>query len=75
MGKCNIDHAVQDVQKKLTEQSAFLPNHLTEGLKAVLTDELGQDTLNEIFHLLKKYDLAGAEERKEREEKLGTYIG
>ena len=70
MSKCNIDHTPQDVLNKLTEQQAFMPKELAESCESFLNGQLSQETLNEVFHLLKKYDLAGAEERVERESKM-----
>jgi len=75
MGQCRLDHSRQDVEKKLEEQSPFLPAELSEKLRAFLQNDLSQAVLNELFHLLKKYDLAPAEERKRREEKLEALLG
>lgn len=75
MSKCKLDHTVEDVKKKLAEQSAYLDQSVVERLTIFLYQELSQSTLNEIFHLLKKYDLASAEERAEREIKLFNLIG
>ncbi len=74
MRSCQLDHSLSDVRKKLAEQAEFLPNHLTIGLEESLTEEIGQETLNDIFHLLKKYDLASVVEREERDEKLAQYV-
>lgn len=75
MGKCHIDHSHEDVVKKLQSQEAYLPGNLTERLDQFLKNELPQETLNELFHLLKKYDLASEIEREERNEKLTALIG
>ncbi|MBD8004107.1 group-specific protein [Bacillus norwichensis] len=74
MGKCNIDHSQESVVAKLESQAEFLPGSLTGGLEQFLKSERPQETLNEVFHLLKKYDLASEEERKERDSKLKQYI-
>lgn len=74
MGKCNIDHSRESVVAKLESQEGFLPTELTEELGQFLKSEQPQETLNEVFHLLKKYDLASEEERKERNRKLKQYI-
>lgn len=74
MGSCNIDHSLDDVKKKFMEQRTFLPENLVEGLERALTDDLSQGSLNDIFHLLKKYDLASDTEREKRDEKIATYI-
>lgn len=74
MSKCNIDHSLESVVAKLESQAEFLPGDLAEELGQFLSSDQPQDTLNEVFHLLKKYDLASAEERKERDRKLEQYI-
>jgi hypothetical protein len=75
MGECKLDHSVADVEKKLEEQAPFLPADLTEKLRALLQTDLSQAQCNELFHLLKKYDLASAEERQQREEKMAALLG
>lgn len=64
---CNIDHSLEDVKKKLADQKEFLPEELYNGSNQILQRHLDQETLNELFHLLKKYDLASEEERAERD--------
>lgn len=71
---CPIDHSVVDVKKKLAEQKAFLPVRISAGLESYITEGLAQDVLNDIFHLLKKYDLASEEERAERDEQFARYV-
>lgn len=75
MGECKLDHSVEDVQKKLNEQAPFMPQERVEQLQALLETQLSQERLNELFHLLKKYDLATPEERAQREEKLALLLG
>jgi len=75
MGKCNIDHSREDVVKKLKSQELFLPEGLAGKLGSFLKKEHDQETLNELFHLLKKYDLASEAERKERDRKLVAFTG
>ncbi|WP_303968924.1 hypothetical protein [Sporosarcina ureae] len=70
MRKCTIDHMQQDVVQKLNEQQTFMPQELVENGKVFLTRQLSQETLNEVFHLLKKYDLATEVERAERDSKM-----
>lgn len=74
MNKCTIDHSVDDVLKKLEEQKSYLPKELYEKCGQFLTKELDQSSLNELFHLLKKYDLASAEVREERNEALRQFV-
>ncbi|MDM5315019.1 hypothetical protein QUF49_03370 [Fictibacillus sp. b24] len=70
MGKCTIDHTLEDVKQKLAEQSAFMPRELVIEVGDSLSADADQDYLNEVFHLLKKYDLADEKERQERDAKL-----
>ncbi len=70
MGKCNIDHSHADVVKKLESQESFLPDYLTQKIQSFLKEQHSQETLNDLFHLLKKYDLSSDNEREERNEKM-----
>jgi hypothetical protein len=74
MSTCNIDHTLEDVHKKLESQKSFLPKDLYEATQVLLADEQDQQTLNEVFHLLKKYDLVSEEEQMERNRKLSNLI-
>lgn len=74
VSECKLDHSQEDVQKKLAEQSSFLPTALGEGLAEKLGQPLTQEKLNELFHLLKKYDLASEQERLQRDEKLRLFL-
>jgi predicted TIM-barrel fold metal-dependent hydrolase len=74
MGKCEIDHTVEDVRKKLEEQSTYMPMKIVQKVQQVLEMKLEQEALNEVFHLLKKYDLATAEEKQERNNKLEEFV-
>ena len=75
MGACNINHSQQDVKKKWESQRAFLPADLNQKLSPFLEKEHSQETLNEVFHLLKKYDLISKEEQEERNEKFQQLLG
>ncbi|RFB19266.1 group-specific protein [Bacillus sp. HNG] len=66
MSTCNIDHTLEDVVKKLQSQETFLPKELYHNAIQFLETERTQLTLNEFFHLLKKYDLASEEEQQKR---------
>lgn len=66
MSTCNIDHSKADVVKKLQSQESFLPKELYNKAALFLEQEHTQLTLNELFHLLKKYDLATNEEQQKR---------
>ncbi|MGY0693439.1 hypothetical protein ACW2QC_11685 [Virgibacillus sp. FSP13] len=74
MGSCNIDHSHQDVVKKLESQKQFLPEDVYEKVSRFSDNENSQATLNELFHLLKKYDLAPKTEREDRDKKLIALI-
>ncbi|MFB5661467.1 hypothetical protein [Alteribacillus sp. HJP-4] len=66
MGECNIDHSVNNVQEKLESQKASLPEAIYNDAEAALHENQTQETLNELFHLLKKYDLADQDEQEKR---------
>jgi hypothetical protein len=66
MSSCNLDHDLEDVTKKLSEQKPFLPEDLFDESNQLLEQRPDQNTLNRLFHLLKKYDLASEEEQAER---------
>lgn len=74
MSRCTIDHSVEDVRGKLEDQKAFLPEALYEKCRQFLAGTIAQETLNEVFHLLKKYDLASEEERVDRNKKLEEVV-
>jgi len=75
VGVCNIDHSHESVMKKLKNQEAFLPAELNEKIHRFLDGDLSQETLNEVFHLLKKYDLSSGEEREVRNKKFAAIMG
>ncbi|WP_226035170.1 group-specific protein [Aquibacillus saliphilus] len=74
MGKCMIDHSHEDVLNKFQKQEEFLPANLKGEISQFLTKQASQELLNDLFHLLKKYDLASETERQERNKKLTTLI-
>ncbi|OOE14487.1 hypothetical protein [Fictibacillus arsenicus] len=74
MGKCTIDHTLEDVKQKLVDQAPFMPENLVGEVKGSLNKEADQGFLNEVFHLLKKYDLADEKEREVRNEKLNRLV-
>jgi hypothetical protein len=74
MGKCTINHTLEDVKQKLVDQAAFMPENLVREVEGSLTEKADQEFLNEVFHLLKKYDLADETEREERNEKLNDLV-
>lgn len=73
IGKCNLDHSQQDVLNKLTDQENFLSIDLVKELTTFIQNQPTQEQLNEIFHLLKKYDLASEIEQTDRNKKLALF--
>ena len=74
MSRCRIDHSLEEVRKKLEEQQPFLPQELHSKCQHFLNEQLDQTTLNDVFHLLKKYDLASEEVREERNVELRNFV-
>lgn len=74
MSTCKLDHSLEDVKKKLAEQTSFLLPSIAEKCLHYLTPAVSQAELNELFHLLKKYDLASAEEKKIRNQKFMSFF-
>lgn len=70
MSHCDLDHSPEDVKKKYESQSEFLPQEIRVLFQEFFQKEHSQDILNEIFHLLKKYDLVDEEEQSSRIKKL-----
>ncbi len=64
MSTCKLDHTLEDVKSKLSDQKLFLPEDLFVESIQMLEQKPDQHTLNELFHLLKKYDLATEVEKK-----------
>ncbi|WP_242212477.1 group-specific protein [Bacillus cereus group sp. BfR-BA-01383] len=71
---CNIDHSIEDVMNKLESQKSFLSEEIFTGLKEFLQGNHSQEILNDVFHLLKKYDLVSEEERETRNAQLMLII-
>lgn len=74
MGTCNIDHSLEDVKNKFLAQSSFLPNEIKALFESFFIKEHSQEVLNEVFHLLKKYDLSSDEEQNDRNTKLTALL-
>jgi citrate synthase len=70
MSECKLDHTHEDVQKKYESQKEFLPQEMVPLFEEFFAKEHTQDILNEVFHLLKKYDLASEDEKSERTSRL-----
>ena len=74
MSVCNIYHSSEDVVEKLNSQGAFLPKALFEQSQQFLKEEHSHEVLNELFHLLKKYDLRSEPEQEERNTKISMRL-
>lgn len=70
MSECKIDHTAEDVKNKYESQKEFLPKDMQSLFDQFFLEEHTQDILNDVFHLLKKYDLASDEERATRNNRL-----
>jgi hypothetical protein len=70
MSECKLDHSHEDVKNKYESQVPYLPDSIKTAFAAFFQKEHTQDIYNEVFHLLKKYDLVSAEEKVERNNRL-----
>ncbi|PLS06916.1 group-specific protein [Neobacillus cucumis] len=70
MSECKLNHSHEEVKNKFESQAAFLPEDMKELFNQFFLKEHTQELLNEVFHLLKKYDLAPSEEKNERNNRL-----
>ncbi|MDN4075368.1 hypothetical protein [Fictibacillus terranigra] len=74
MSKCNMDHSTVDVKHKYEAQKEELPDDICALFDDFLNRNNSQTTLNEMFHLLKKYDLADELERLERNRNMRSLL-
>jgi len=70
MSECKLNHTHEDVKNKFVSVSAFLPEDMKPLFDVFFSKEHTQDLLNDVFHLLKKYDLASEKERTARNNRL-----
>lgn len=70
MRECQLNHSAEDVINKYEQQKELLPSQLQPLMEEFLQKEHTQEILNDLFHLLKKYDLASEDEKEERERRL-----
>jgi citrate synthase len=70
MSECKLDHTQEDVKSKYESISAFLPEEMKPLFNQFFEKDHTQDLLNEVFHLLKKYDLATEDEQANRNNRL-----
>jgi hypothetical protein len=70
MSECKLNHTHEDVKSKYESQADFLPSEMKPLFTSFFEKEHTQELLNEVFHLLKKYDLASEEVKNERNNQL-----
>ncbi|UII57781.1 group-specific protein [Cytobacillus spongiae] len=70
MSECKLNHSLEDVIQKYETQVEFLPIEIKEGFAKFSSGDHQQELLNEVFHLLKKYDLSTDEEKQKRNNQL-----
>ncbi|MFA9556956.1 hypothetical protein ACERII_06620 [Evansella sp. AB-rgal1] len=74
MGECKLDHSMHDVKTKLEQQAPYLSPSLLKDVQRFLMSDVTQHNLNEVFHLLKKFDLSSKEEQSERSNRMQQLI-
>jgi citrate synthase len=74
MSECKLNHSHEDVKSKYQSQAGFLPEDLKPLFEAFFSKEHTQEILNDVFHLLKKYDLASEQEQSERNNRLNLVL-
>ena len=70
MSNCSINHSCKDVSEKFRAQESYLPDRIKSLAAHMKEENMTQQELNALFHLLKKYDLADGEERSRRNHQL-----
>jgi citrate synthase len=70
MSECKFDHTYDDVRKKYESQFEFLPKEMLPMFEQFFASRHPQQVLNELFHLLKKYDLISDKEREDRNKRI-----
>ncbi|WP_040204082.1 hypothetical protein [Neobacillus jeddahensis] len=70
MSECRVNHTKADLKRKYESQESFLPAEIKSLFSPFFARDHAQELLNEVFHLLKKYDLASAEEQSARNNRL-----
>ncbi len=75
MSECKLDHTPEDVIQKFESQRPHMPEPIATDLEQhIRTQDHTQAALNELFHLLKKYDLASKKEQEARNEQIKTLL-
>lgn len=70
MSECKLNHTYEDVRKKYESQFEFLPKEMLPMFEQFFAGRHSQQVLNELFHLLKKYDLISDKERENQNKRL-----
>ena len=71
---CKLNHTMEDVRQKYESQKTFLPTNMHSSFETFFNQEHTQELLNDVFHLLKKYDLASEEEKDHRNNRLNMVL-
>ncbi len=66
MDPSTVDHSIEDVSRRLERQSQCMPAHLYFQLEELLNWSLEQEVVNQLYALLKKYDVLTDIEREVR---------
>lgn len=74
MSECKLNHTIEDLKNKFNSQEEFLPIELVPSFLSFFERGHSQEIYNEVFHLLKKYDLASDEEKVKRNEQLSLIL-
>jgi len=74
MSECKLDHSLEDVKDKYEQQKEFLPAELIPFFEAFFQKDHTQQILNDVFHLLKKYDLSSDDEKTNRANRLSLVL-
>ncbi|MBY0120564.1 group-specific protein [Bacillus sp. S/N-304-OC-R1] len=70
MSECKLDHSHDDVRQKYEQQEDYLPKDMVPLFESFFGKEHTQELLNDVFHLLKKYDLSTEDEKEKRNNRL-----
>lgn len=70
MSECKLNHSAEDVKHKYESQIPYLPDDMNDLFTLFFEKQHTQELLNNVFHLLKKYDLASEKEKMERNNRL-----
>jgi hypothetical protein len=71
---CKLNHSLEDVRQKYESQKEYLPTDMHSSFETFFNHDHTQDLLNDVFHLLKKYDLASEEEKEHRNKRFNMVL-